>query len=238
VPIGLEKNDQFSDSGLKSCVDDGRDCLELRLEQGDGYESLNNVVGWFNFLPGIVGILLAAPMVSEFEQRTYRLAWTQGITRQRWLTTRLGVALAGVALFAVPLTLLMTWTYAPFDRLQVLGEQDVGLSYDFEGAMPFSYTLFAFALALAAGAISRRTPVALAGGLLGFIAARLAVMELLRGGLLTNIQIGVLPGQTFVDHARDMDHFWQTQAQEAAIFVLAAVALLTLTVWQVRRHLS
>lgn len=32
----------------------------------------------------VFGILLAAPFVLELEQGTYRLVWTQSITRTRW----------------------------------------------------------------------------------------------------------------------------------------------------------
>ena len=42
--------------------------------------------------PGLIGVLLAAPLVLELDQGTYRLAWTQSITPRRWLTTRLGAA--------------------------------------------------------------------------------------------------------------------------------------------------
>ena len=43
-------------------------------------------------LPGIIGILWGAPLVAqELETGTYRLAWTQSVTRTRWLAVKLGV---------------------------------------------------------------------------------------------------------------------------------------------------
>ena len=48
-------------------------------------------LGWFTLVPGLIGVLLAAPFVLELENGTYRLAWTQSITRRRWIATKLGV---------------------------------------------------------------------------------------------------------------------------------------------------
>ena len=40
--------------------------------------------------PAIVGIFWGAPLLArELETGTYRLVWTQGVTRSRWLTTKL-----------------------------------------------------------------------------------------------------------------------------------------------------
>ena len=42
-------------------------------------------------LPAIVGIFWGAPLIArELETGTYRLVWTQGVTRARWLAARLG----------------------------------------------------------------------------------------------------------------------------------------------------
>ena len=47
-----------------------------------------NFVGWLNLVPVLLGALIAAPFVLEFERGTFRLAWTQSITADRWLATR------------------------------------------------------------------------------------------------------------------------------------------------------
>jgi ABC-type transport system involved in multi-copper enzyme maturation permease subunit len=238
VPAGLDKHELYNNSGLKACVEAGQDCPDLRFQLQDGYDSFNNIVGWFNFMPGIVGTLLAVPLIAEFEQRTYRLAWSQSVTRGRWLATRLGVALAGVTLFAVVLTLLATWVYAPSDQTAVLAPKDLGNSFDFEGAMPFAYTFFAFTLSLATGVVSRRTSVAMAAGLVGFLALRLLVMELLRDGISSSGEVNVASDDSLTDHTRDWARFWTAQAQEGALFISLATGLLTLTIWQVRRRIS
>jgi hypothetical protein len=104
-------------------------------------------VAWFNLVPAVIGVLLATPLVLEFERGTYRLAWTQSITRARWLTARLALIGLGALLAGLALTALMTWWRGPLD--------DVGSrmseGFDFEGLVPTTYTLFAAALVLAIG---------------------------------------------------------------------------------------
>ena len=62
---------------------------------------LLGLVGWFTLLPAILAILLAAPFAIELEQGTFRLAWTQSITRRRWLTSKLGLIVAGALVAAL-----------------------------------------------------------------------------------------------------------------------------------------
>jgi hypothetical protein len=39
-------------------------------------------------VPALIGMFWGAPLVArEFETGTYRLAWTQGVTRTRWLAS-------------------------------------------------------------------------------------------------------------------------------------------------------
>jgi hypothetical protein len=43
--------------------------------------------------PALLGIFWGAPLVArELENGTFRLAWTQGVTRRRWLAVSLGLA--------------------------------------------------------------------------------------------------------------------------------------------------
>ena len=57
-----------------------------------------------------------APLVArELETGTFRLAWTQSVTRTRWLAVKL--ALVGLASMAVAglLSLILTWWSSPID---------------------------------------------------------------------------------------------------------------------------
>ena len=237
IPTGLDNLSEYRSSGLDSCLESGRDCVELRDRFTNGFNSVERVVGWFNFAPAIIGMLLAAPLVAEFEQRTHRLAWTQSITRERWLGVQIAMALSGVIVFSVVLTAIMTWWYAPLDQTVTLAGKDLGSSFEFEGAMPLAYTSFALALALAAGAWTRRTLAAMPIALVGFVVARLGALTVLRQGPTSDVSFEAPAGRLAVNEAtRDMERFWTVQAIEAAIFLSLAAILLGVTVWAVRRR--
>jgi hypothetical protein len=132
--------------------------------------------------PAIIGMFWGAPLVaSELEDGTFRLAWTQGVTRTRWLAVRLGVAgLASMAAAGL-LSLLVTWWASPLDQ--------VGLSrfatFDQRDTVPIGYAAFAFVLGVAVGAAMRRTLPAMAVTLVAFVAARMAVTYWVRPRVLS-----------------------------------------------------
>src|SRR5436305_1877495 len=63
--------------------------------------------------PGLIGVLLATPFLLELKNGTYRLAWTQSITRGRWIAVKLALATGAAVLGALALVVLMTWWRAP-----------------------------------------------------------------------------------------------------------------------------
>jgi hypothetical protein len=132
--------------------------------------------------PVVIGMFLGAPLVAaELETGTFRLAWTQSISRRRWFATKVGiVGLAAVAMGAL-LTWLVDWWQIPFDAASQ--NRFDPLNFGFHGAVPIGYTAFAFALGLAAGVVLRRTIPAMGATLLGFVAVRVAVMALVRPNL-------------------------------------------------------
>jgi hypothetical protein len=132
--------------------------------------------------PAIIGMFWGAPLVaSELEDGTYRLAWTQSVTRTRWLTVRLGVAgLASMATAGL-LSLLVTWWASPLDRSGLSRFATFGQ----RGIVPAGYAAFAFALGVTAGAVIRRTLPAMAITLVAFTAARMAVTYWVRPNLLS-----------------------------------------------------
>src|SRR5262249_11951499 len=84
--------------------------------------------------------------------------------------------LAGTFAAALLLTILLTWWRGPLDGVGAR----LSDGFEFEGLAPIAYTLFAGALALALGAVLRRTAVAVGAALVGFLAARIAVEVWLR----------------------------------------------------------
>lgn len=157
--------------------------------------TFNDLIAYFNFLPALAGLFIGAPLVArEIERGTHRLVWTQGITRLRWISTKLMLVTAGCAITAVAFTVAMTWWRAPIDQVQ---GSLLPVGFDFEGVMPTAYALFAFALGVAIGTVICRTVPAMAITLLAFLAIRLPVEDLLRPHYmapLTTISAATQPG--------------------------------------------
>jgi hypothetical protein len=128
-------------------------------------------------IPFLLGLLLAAPTALEFDQGTYRLAWTQSVTRRRWLVTKIAYGLAIVAGASALLTSLSTWWIGPFDDLY---GRFANNSFEVEGTAPIAYAVFAFALCLALGTLLRRTIPAVGIGFVVFLVARGVVADQLR----------------------------------------------------------
>lgn len=129
--------------------------------------------------PALVGVFLGAPLVArELEAGTFRLVWTQSVSRLRWLLTRL--ALVGlVSTVAVGiLSLLVTWWFSPIDQLN-LNRMSPAM-FGVRGIAPIGYAAFAFALGVALGVVTRRTIPTMAITIVGFLGARLAVTYWLR----------------------------------------------------------
>lgn len=131
-------------------------------------------------LPAVTGIFWAAPLVArELDSGTYRLAWTQGVTRTRWLTTKLVlVGLASVAATAL-LTFMVTWWFTPLDQVGGSNRFEPSL-FQVRDIAPIGYAVFAFALGVTAGVITRRTLPAMAITLVGYVGFRIVEMLWIR----------------------------------------------------------
>lgn len=139
---------------------------------------------WLDILivvvPGIIGIFWGAPLVArELEAGTYRLAWTQSVTRTRWLAAKLAVVGLASVLVTGLLSLFITWWASPLDRAQV----DLYATFDQRDLVPVGYAALAFALGVVAGVLIRRTLPAMAATMVAFVAARIAFDRLVRPNL-------------------------------------------------------
>ncbi len=132
-------------------------------------------------VPGLLGAFWGAPLVAaELESGSFRMAWTQDVSRVRWLALRLAVSgLAGMAVAGL-LSWVVTWWASPLDRA---GLDQFG-SFDSRDIVPAGYAAFAFALGVLCGVQLRRTVPAMAVTLAGFTAARVAFRLLARPVLL------------------------------------------------------
>jgi len=178
IPTGIHLANVYDHGGVAACVtSESESCNTVLMVFQDRFHGLTSLFNWLQLLPGMLGALLAAPLVLELEQRTYRLAWTQSITRRRWLATKLAL-LGGAAIVAAALlTVLISWWRGPVDEIEGRFSEN---AFSFEGIVPYAYMLFAAALALAAGVVIRRAAPAFAIALIGFFAARIVVTNSLR----------------------------------------------------------
>lgn len=137
--------------------------------------------------PALLGIFWGAPLIArELESGTFRLAWTQSVSRRRWLAVKLGVVGLASAAVAGLLSLMVTWWFGPIDRVNAnviwwQGPINLNLNrfdppvFDMRGIVPIGYALFAFALGVTAGLIIRRILPAMAITLALFVGGRFAV---------------------------------------------------------------
>ncbi len=139
-------------------------------------------------VPGIVGVFWGAPLIArELETGTYRLAWTQSVTRTRWLVVKVGlVGLAGISVAGL-LSLMVTWWSAPFDRVTM----NPFASFDERDIVPVAYAVFAFALGVTIGILTRRILPAMATTAVAFVAIRLVVFFLVRPNLNAPLHLTV-----------------------------------------------
>jgi len=194
VPVGLHMASAY-DNGVAACgahtAASGAGCGSIVGDFLHRFEHAGPIVPWLNFLPGLFGVLFAAPLVLDLEHGTFRLAWTQSVTRRRWLTIKL-LAIFGSGMVAtLALTMLMTWWRGPLDHLQGRMEPNV---FDFEGIVPYAYTVFALSLVIALGVFTRRMIVSLAGGLLAFFTLRISIQTFAREHFLQPVKVVWSPG--------------------------------------------
>jgi hypothetical protein len=166
-------------------------------------------IGLILAAPAIIGIFWGAPLIArELETRTFALAWTQSVTRTRWLVVKL--ALAGLAAMAVTeaLSLMYAWWADPIGKATGLGGSASVFSggrlslviFATHGITPLGYAAFAFALGTATGALIRRAVPAMAVTLAIFAAAQVAMPLWVRPHLIPPDQT-VASGPSFVESA-------------------------------------
>jgi ABC-type transport system involved in multi-copper enzyme maturation permease subunit len=123
-------------------------------------------------LPGLFGLALGASLVGdEVSNKTNRLAWSQSVSRTRWLSHKLAVATLVVGVLTSVLVPILNWW---------TGAVNLGLNiqpkiFDITGVVVVSYALFAFTLGSTLGAITQRPGWAFAAGVPVFGFIRLGV---------------------------------------------------------------
>jgi hypothetical protein len=129
-------------------------------------------------LPALAGVFLGAPILArELEHGTHRFAWTQGVTRRRWLLSKTALLAAATIAGGAAASAIVMWWRSPFDTLQ---GRMAPSGFDIEGLVAPAYGLFALAIGVLAGLVFRRTVAAMTATLVAFACSRLAVLKFLR----------------------------------------------------------
>lgn len=125
-------------------------------------------------VPLLFGMFWGGPAVArERETATVQFAWTQSVTRWRWLSVKTGWLLLAGAVFGGAVAGIVTWWYAPLNAFNQ--SQFTQGNFDIQGIVPIGYAVFAVALGITAGALIGRSLPAIAVTSGVFLAVRLAV---------------------------------------------------------------
>ncbi len=251
LPSGLAMREAVTAVDMSPCVtnDAAPGCADLIGRFATRFESTQNLIGFLNLLPALIGAFLGAPLLArEFDHGTWRLMWTQSVSRRRWLAVKLALVGSGVGAGAVVFTVILTWWRMPLDRVQSRFDPS---AFNFEGLSPLAVWVFSFAVGVVAGIAARRTLMAMAVAVAVFLAVRLPVEFLLRphyaspvrrdfagNALPTNIggHDWVLQATSDALTYHPADRFWRFQLIEAGIYVVLAAVVLADAVRLVKRR--
>ncbi|WP_328947368.1 ABC transporter permease (plasmid) [Streptomyces sp. NBC_00250] len=142
-------------------------------------------------VPAVIGMFWGAPLIArELETGTHHLAWSQGVTRTRWLATKLGLGAVAAMTVAGLAALAVSWWSSPIDRsIDNGGATDTyfarldPVAFAARGVVPVAHAAFAFVLGVALGLVIRRTVPAMATTFVAYIAVQFTVPMWIRSHL-------------------------------------------------------
>ena len=146
--------------------------------------------------PALIGIFWGAPLIArEIDAGTFRLAWSQSVTRRRWLAIKLGlVGLAAMATAGLLSLMVGLWSapiYATALRASAsrLDISKIGPAlFGTNGIAPVGYAAFAFTVGVTAGVLIRRTLPAMAVSLGVFALVQVGWANWIRPHLITPLR--------------------------------------------------
>lgn len=189
---GPQLVDRFETDGLAQCAlgketTGNRTCGDLEDTFLSDFSLFDSLGGVLTILPAVVGMFWGAPLLArEYESRTSQLAWTQSVTRTRWLAVRLAVVGGIAVVLTAVYSLAFTWWSGPRDRL---GSRISPPTFEQRGIVPIAYVVFALVLGVAVGAVIRRVVPATAVTLLLLVVTVFGAQQWVRPHLLDPAEI-------------------------------------------------
>jgi hypothetical protein len=141
---------------------------------------------------------------------THKLAWTQSLSRGRWLAAVLAVAATGALAATGVLAALLTLVLPGAD-----GDPMAWPYYESHGLVPYARALFALTLGVALGAVTRHTRIAMP-------------LSMLLAG------VGQLAGRGL--RGRFDLSYWAMQGGETAVYLVLTLALTGIAYLAIRRR--
>jgi ABC-type transport system involved in multi-copper enzyme maturation permease subunit len=160
IPTGINYWHQYQHA-LTTCASNPNtpSCSNLTdslfTSSSDGLVRIGAVLGTFG-LPLLMGLFLGAPLIArEYEAGTDQLAWTQGVSRRKWLSIKLLWALGFALLYGIALSLLITWWSRTLNAMTHY--RFIQGHFETQGLMPVAYSMFFTAVGFMTGAWFRKT---------------------------------------------------------------------------------
>jgi hypothetical protein len=177
---GVRLHDLAAASGYPACVTAGLcHAFIAAVQRSSLYPILFFAAMVLIYLvPALIGVFWGAPLVTrELESGSFRMLWTQSISRTRWLSVKLVLVCAAAMITAGVLSLLVTWWAAPIDAVGISpGAFRLSpVRFGSTGIVPVGYAAFAFTLGVAIGILVRRTLPAMAVTFAVFLAVQIVM---------------------------------------------------------------
>ena len=178
----------YHQSGIAACRATHGDCGPLIDDFTSHYPALHSLGALLIMIPAVLGVFWGAPLVArELESGTYQLAWTQSVTRTRWLATKVAMIAAGTLVTTTAFLIIIALWSSPLDKVQ--GNRFSPAMFAQRGVAPLAYAAFAFALGVLMGILIRRVIAAMAATGVTFFLVRVAVQQWIRPHFATALKI-------------------------------------------------
>jgi len=160
---GLLTQSFIAQSAPVGCPSTAARCTAFDQQLMGRYQQLQPLLQFLPLVPALIGAFWGAPLLArEYERGTYKLVWTQTVSRQRWLAVKLSVIGAAAALGGLALGVMISAWLWVFRGTTFPGVYPDRSFFELRGIVPSGWWLLSFMIGAAAGAVIRRTLPAMA----------------------------------------------------------------------------